>query len=142
MIEENLKEFMDKVEIKNKNVALYTNKEKGCSYPLGLAHLLCRVDYLELESGTKKQAGQLEKAIFEQKIDNKEYNIVEFDKKVSKYEITKNEADRYTITTKKTKGAKLYNVSNQAGIHSTFESKEEAFDLCNSINNKVIEKMV
>ena len=41
------------------------------------------------------------------------------EKLVSKYEITKVEADRYTITSKKVKATHIYNVSNQAGIHTT-----------------------
>ena len=48
MIDENLKEFMNKVDIKNKTIAIYTNKEKGLVYPLSVATLLTRVDYLEL----------------------------------------------------------------------------------------------
>ena len=138
MIDETLQEFMSKVDIKNKDVVIYINNEKGVMYPLSVAHLLCRVDYLELEKGNSKQAGKLEEAIFQKKIDNKDYKIVDIEKIVPKYEITKIEADRYTLTTKKCKGAKIYNVSNQAGIHTTFEDKEEAFKLCEEINNRVI----
>lgn len=131
MIEEKLEEFMQKVEIKGKEVAIYKNEEKGLCYPLGLAHLLCRVDYLEL---TKEE---LQKAQFEQKVDNGEYEMFDCDRKCSKYEITKIEADKFTITTKKVKATHLWNVSNQAGIHTTFTNKEEAFKLCNEINGKV-----
>ena len=42
--------------LKNKNVAIYSNKEKGIMYPLGLTHLLCRVDYLELGKEELKKA--------------------------------------------------------------------------------------
>lgn len=133
MIEESLKEFMDKVEIKNKNVAFYKNDEKGCIYPLGLSHLLCRVDYLEL---TKEE---VTKAKFEQKIDEKDYKMFDCEKIVPKYEITKIEADKFTLTTKKVKATHIWNVTNQAGIHTTFENKEDAFKLCEEINNKVSE---
>lgn len=136
MIDENLEEFMKNVDIKNKNVAIYSNKEKGIMYPLGLTHLLCRVDYLELgKEGLKK-------AKFEQKIEDKEYKMYDCEKLVSKYEITKVEADRYTITSKKVKATHIYNVSNQAGIHTTLEDKEAAFKLCEEINKKVYELMV
>lgn len=136
MIEENLEEFMKNVDIKNKNVAIYSNKEKGIMYPLGLTHLLCRVDYLEL---TKDE---VKKAQFEQKIDSKDYKMYDCEKLVPKYEITKIEADKYTITTKKVKATHIWNVTNQAGIHTTFESQEEAFKLCEEINKKVYELMV
>lgn len=133
MIEENLTEFMEKVSINSKGVAIYRNDDKGLMYPLGLNHLLVRVDYLEL------QKQELEKAKFEQKIDNKDYKMFDCEKLVSKYEITKIEADKFTLTTKKVKATHIWNVSNSAGIHQTFENKEEAFKLCEEINNKVIE---
>lgn len=131
MIDENLTEFMDKVEIKNKDIAIYKNDEKGLMYPLGVASLLTRVDYLEL---TKEE---LKKAQYEQQIDKKDYPMYDCEKIVPKYEITKIEADKYTITTKKVKATHLYNVKNQLGIHTTLEDKEEAFKLCNEINDKV-----
>jgi hypothetical protein len=133
MKEERLTEFMEKVDIKCKDIALYTNKEKGIIYPLSLASLLVRVDYLEL---TKEE---LERAKFEQKIEKKDYQMYDCEKVVSKYEITKVEADRFTLTTKKIKATHIWNVSNQLGIYSTFENKEDAFKLCEEINNKVIE---
>lgn len=136
MIDENLEEFMKNVDIKNKNVAIYSNKEKGIMYPLGLTHLLCRVDYLELGKE------ELKKAKFEQKIEDKEYKMYDCEKLVSKYEITKVEADKYTITTKKVKATHIWNVTNQAGIHTTFENQEDAFKLCEEINKKVYELMV
>lgn len=135
MIEESLEEFMKKVIIKNKSVAIYTNREKGLSYPMGLNHLLCRVDYLEL---TKDE---LKKAQFEQKVDNGEYEMFDCEKIVPKYEITKIEADKFTLTTKKIKATHLWNVSNQLGIHKTFTNKAEAFKLCEEINNKVCEQI-
>ena len=133
MKEERLTEFMEKVDIKCKDIALYTNKEKGIMYPLSLAGLLTKVDYLEL---TKEE---LEKAKFEQKIEKKDYKMYDCEKIVSKYEITKVEADRFTLTTKKIKATHIWNVSNQLGIYSAFENKEDAFKLCEEINNKVIE---
>ena len=133
MIEESLKEFMDNVEIKNKNVAIYKNNEKGLQYCLSLTHLLCRVDYLEL---TKEE---LMKAKFEQKVDNIDYQMYDCEKLVPKSDITKLDADKFTLTTKKIKATHIYNVSNQVGIHTTFENKEEAFKLCDEINNMVCE---
>lgn len=133
MKDERLTEFMEKVDIKCKDIALYTNQEKGIMYPLSLAGLLTKVDYLEL---TKDE---LEKAKFEQKIEKKDYQMYDCTRVVSKYEITKVEADRFVLTDKKVKATHIWNVSNQLGIHTTLEDKEEAFKLCNEINKKVLE---
>ena len=138
MKDERLKEFMENVDIKSKELSLYSNKEKGLIYPVSTASLLCRVDYLELDKGNSKIAGSLEKAIFEQKIENKEYKIYDCEKLVPKSEITKRKEDMFTLTTKTFKGAKLYNVSNQLGIHTTFEDKKEAFKLCEEINKGIL----
>lgn len=132
MIDESLKDFMDKVEIKNKNIAIYKNEEKGLIYPLSVATLLTRVDYLEL---TKQE---LEKALFEGKIDKKEYKMYDCERLVPKNTVTRDKKDQYTITTSQVKATHIYNVSNQAGIHTTFENKEEAFKLCEEINNQII----
>ena len=135
MIDESLKDFMDKVEIKNKNIAIYKNEEKGLIYPLSVATLLTRVDYLEL---TKQE---LEKALFENKIDKKEYKMYDCEKLVPKNTVTRDKKDQYTITTSQVKATHIYNVSNQAGIHTTFENKEDAFKLCEEINNQIIESL-
>lgn len=135
MIEENLQEFMDKVRIVNKDIVVYENQDKGLLYNMNLTHLLCRVDYLELEKD------KLKEEIFKQKIDNKEYKMYDIEKKVPKSEVTKDKEDLFTITTKKVKATKIYNVSNAIGIHTTFENAEEAFKLAISINEKVYANM-
>jgi hypothetical protein len=135
MIDENIKEFMNNIEIKTKQIAIYSNKEKGLVYPLSLATLLTRVDYLEL---TKQE---LDKALFENKVDKGDYKMYDCERLVPKYEITKIEADKYVITSKKIKATHIWNVSNQAGIHQSFESQDEAFTLCEEINNKILEYM-
>ena len=135
MITENLQEFMNKVDIKNKSIAIYTNSEKGLVYPLSVGTLLTRVDYLEL---TKEE---LEKAKFENKVDKKEYKMYDCEKLVPKYEITKVEADKFVITSKKVKATHIWNVSNQMGIHATFENQDEAFKLCEEINKVVLESI-
>ena len=134
MIEENLETFMSKVDVINKEIAIYKNEEKGLTYPIGTPSLLCRVDYLEL---TKEE---LEKAKFDQQIEKKEYKMYDCVKVVPKYEITKIEADKFKLADKKVKATHIYNVKNQIGIHTTLEDKEEAFKLCKEINNKIIEK--
>ena len=131
MKKESLQEFMEKITIVCKELSEYKNEETGLLYPLSTATLLTRVDYLEL---TKEE---LDKAKFEEKVQKKEYKMYDCERIVPKYEITKIEADKYTLTTKKVKATHIYNVSNQVGIISSFEDKEEAFKLCNEINEKV-----
>ena len=137
MKDETLQDFMEQVVFFEK-YAIYRNEEKGLMYPITLAHLLCRVDYLELES-CKKPAGELEKAKFKNIIEDKDYQLYDCEKLVPKSEITKKEEDFFTMTKKKYKGAKVWNVSNQLGIHTTYENQEEAFKLCEEINKKVSE---
>ena len=131
MINEKLSEYMKKIEFVNKNVCLYEDKEKGIMYPLSPAHLLARIDYLELDKG------EVEKHIFEQKIDKKNYKYYDCVKPASKYQITKKKEDMYIITDMKYKGTHIWNVSNQAGIHETFENKEDAIKLYKEINCNV-----
>jgi hypothetical protein len=130
MITETLTEYMKKIELE-KEMCFYKDKEKGIQYPLTPQHLLARVDYMELDKG------EVEKYKFEQKIDKKDYTMFDCIKPVSKYQITKNKEDMYTITDMKFKGTHIWNVTNQAGIHETFENKEDANKLCNSINEQI-----
>ena len=125
MKDELLQDFMEQVAFFEK-YAIYRNEEKGLMYPITLAHLLCRVDYLELES-CKKPAGELEKAKFKNIIEDKDYQLYDCEKLVPKSEITKKEEDFFTMTKKKYKGAKVWNVSNQLGIHTTYENQEDAY---------------
>lgn len=135
MIDEDLRDFMDKVEIIKDNIGLYTNKERGLIYPLSVASLLCRVDYLELSKE------ELNSAKFKKEIDDKDYTMYDLEKMVSKSEITKKQEDFYTLTKKTFKGCKIWNVSNQLKIHNTFEDKEEAIKLCEEINKKVLDSI-
>lgn len=131
MINENLKEYMKKI-IFNKNICMYKDDEKGIMYPLTPQHLLCRVDYLELDKN------ELEKYKFEQKIEKKDYTMYDCIKPVSKYQITKKKEDMYVITNSEYKGTHIWNVVNQAGIHQTFENKEDAIKLCCEINEQIM----
>lgn len=131
MITETLTEYMKKIELGK--VCFYKDEEKGIIYPLTPQHLLPRVEYMELDKN------EVAKAIFEQKIDKKDYKMYDCTKPTSKYNLTKNKEDMYTITEMKYKGTHIWNVSNQAGIHETFENKEDAIKLCNEINSKIKE---
>lgn len=133
MISENLEQFMEHIDFKTKEVAEYQNKEKGLLYPLSVPQLLTRVDYLEL---TKEE---LEKAKFEQKVDKKDYKMYDCKKIAPKSSVTKDKKDNFTLIEKQVKATHIYNVTNQVGIHTTFEDVEDAFKLCEEINSKVYE---
>ena len=70
MITESLQEYMSKVRIINDKISEYRDEEKGLIYPLNTTQLIARVDYLEL---TKEE---LQKAKFEQRVDNKDYQML------------------------------------------------------------------
>ena len=131
MIEERLEDYMKNVSVINEKYSEYVNEDKGLRYCLNTPQLLCRVDKLELDDN------ELNVAKFKRQIEDKEYTKVDIIKYVPKNQITKIDADKYTITEKKTKGVVLYNVTNQIGIHNTYENKEEAFETCRDINNEV-----
>ena len=132
MKDEQLQDFMNKLEV-NEKVAIYKNEQEGLMYPITLAHLLCRVDYLELDEK------ELKVSKFKNIIEDKDYKMQDCEKLIPKSEITKKEEDTFTLTKKSYKGAKVWNVSNQLGIHTTYENQEDAFKLCEEINKKVLD---
>lgn len=127
MINENLKEFMDKVDIIDKDLSRYEDLDKGVCYFLSTTALLPRVDYLEL---TKEE---LEKAKFEQLVDKKDYKMYDCNRVIPKSKVTKDKKDAYTITNAKVKATHIWNVSNGLKVHTTFEDKEEALKLYRDI---------
>lgn len=132
MINETLTEYMKKINFQGK-LCFYEDEEKGLMYPLTPSYLLARIDYLELDKN------EVKKYKFENKIDDKEYKMYDCEKLVPKSDITKNKEDLFTLTKSKYKGTHIWNVSNQTGIHETFENKEDAIKLYKEINEKVKE---
>lgn len=128
-----LDEFMEKVEILGKEFSIYTDNEKGVSFPLNTVHLLTRVDMLEL---TKEEYTS---AKFQKKIDDLDYEITNVKRAVPKNEITKKDEDKYTITEKEVAVRKIWNVSNTAGAFKSYSNKEEAMKKSKEINEKVFE---
>ena len=133
MIQENLEQYMSKIKIINDKISEYRDEEKGLVYPVNTVQLTARVDYLEL---TKEE---LQKAKFEQRVEDKDYKMFDCDRRVPKSSVTKDKKDQYTITNTKVKATHIYNVTNQVGIHTTFEDKDEAIKLCDEINAKLYE---
>lgn len=131
-MQDNIIEFNKKVSIINKDYAMYKDEEKGVMFPLNTVNLLARVDYLELSKE------EYEKAKFEMKIDNLEYNIIETTRPVPKNTITKKDSDKYTIVDSKVKVRQVWNVSNALGIKKSFTNKEEAMQLAESLNEETL----
>lgn len=130
-----LDEFMEKVEILGKEFSIYTDNEKGVSFPLNTVHLLTRVDMLELS----KEEYQVAK--FQKKIDDLDYKIENIKKAVPKNEITGKDEDKFTITEKEVAVRKVWNVSNTAGAFKSFTNKDDALKSSKEINAKVFEHL-
>ena len=129
MVNEDLKSFMTNITILNKDLSEYFDKKKGIKYLLPNSYVWTRVDYYELTNE------ELKKAVFEETIDGGiKFNYIDSIRRQSKYEITKNEADRWTITEGKVKVNQVWVVSNGMKIKNTFNNKEEAIKLCDEIN--------
>ena len=127
-----LDEFMEKVEILGKEFSIYTDEEKGVSFPLNTVHLLTRVDMLELS----KEEYQVAK--FQKKVDDLDYKIENIKKAVPKNEITGKDEDKFTITEKEVAVRKIWNVSNTAGAFKSFTDKDEAMGYSKNINKEVL----
>lgn len=127
-----LDEFMENIEILGKEFSIYTDEEKGVSFPLNTVHLLTRVDMLELS----KEEYQVAK--FQKKIDDLDYKIENIKKAVPKNEITGKDEDKFTITEKEVAVRKIWNVSNTAGAFKSFTDKNEAMEYSKNINKEVL----
>lgn len=131
---ENLNDFMSKITILNKDISEYFDEEKGVKFLVPNSYIWARVDYYELTND------EMKKAIFEETIDKVENtNYIDSKRRQSKYETTKNEADRWTIIEAKVKVNQIWVVSNGMKYKNTFNNKEEALKLYNNINNKLKE---
>lgn len=120
---------MSKVKTLCKDLCEYYDEEKGIKYLLPTSYVWARVDYFELTND------ELKKAIFEEQVDKiDDLNYIESTRRQSKYEITKREEDRWTITEAKVKVNQLWVVSNGMKIKNTFNNKEEAIKFLDEIN--------
>lgn len=131
-MERNLCKFIDNTSIINKDLSLYAD-EKGNKFIFNTINAIVKVDYLELT----KDEYQIAK--FQQKIDDLDYKIINIKKRVPKNEITGKDEDKYTITEKEVAVRQVWNVSNPYGAYKSFTTKEEAIELADYINNKIIE---
>ena len=130
-----LNEIKEKVEIIDKEIAIYRDKETGLTYPLNTIQLLARCDYLELNKD------KFVVAKFENKIEDLKYNVITIKKPVPKNVITKKEEDKYTITQVDEAVRQVWNVTNPLGMKKSFTTKEEAIKEVNEVNAYVLEKL-
>lgn len=128
-METNIVNFMDNIEIINKDLSKYTDDKR--MFYLNTVNLLPRVDYYELSKE------EYTKAKFEQKIEDLDYNIITVKRPVPKNIITKKEEDKYTIVDSDVAVRQVWNVLNTAGVYKSFTNKEDAFKLANEIDEKV-----
>lgn len=132
-MEKDLIKFNELVEILSKDFSQYKDEEKGIEFIFNTINALANVDYLEL---TKPEYDVMK---FQNKIEDKEYNIVNVKKAVPKNEITGKDEDKFTIAEKEVAVRQVWNVSNRMGAFKSFTNKEEALELANEINKKIIE---
>ena len=125
--------YYENISYINDKLAIYEDEE-GNLIPLTPSNLLVAVQYQALN----KQ--EYEQAVFQQLIPKDIIcNEVEIDKLVPKNEITKNEKDKYTITTIKQKARQVWFVSNSLGIRKAYNNKDEALNKAKEINKKIYE---
>ena len=133
MVNNDLVEFMKHLTVLNKDFSEYEDTEKGNKYMIPNSYIFARCDYLELTND------ELKKERFEQHIDKSDlkFNYIESTRPKPKYEITKIEADKYVITDVKVKVNQIWLVSNGMKMVKSFNNKEEALKLVDSINDKL-----
>ena len=136
MNNENIEEYMNHVEVLSKEISEYYNEEVGVKKIIPTSYLLCGVDYMELTDE------ELEKAKFNQMIDKDVvFNTKMVDRPKIKYEITKKEEDKSKLVNSKVKVNQVWNVSNSLKLKKTFNNKEEALKLYDSINKFLLDRM-
>lgn len=134
MVNEDLKTFMDHLNIINKDISEYVNEEKGVRYIVPNSYVFTRCDYLELTNE------EVKKEKFNQNINNEDikFNYIESTRPAPKYETTKREEDKFVIVDAKIKVNQVWVVSNGLKFKNTFNNKEDAIKLTNSINEKLL----
>lgn len=130
-MERNLCKFMENIEVINKDLSTYFD-DKGNYFVFNTINAIAKVEYLEL---TKEEYVV---AKFQQKIEDLDYKVINVKKAVPKNEITKKDEDKYTITEKEVAVRQVWNVSNPYGAIKSFTNKEDAINLANDINDKIL----
>lgn len=123
------------ITIIDENLTEYKDEEGNYSI-LPTPGILVAVDYNELN----KQ--QYEISIFNKDIPKDfKAEIKKVKRAVSKYDITHKEEDRFTLVEKEEDVRQMWFVMNQFKIKKAFNNKEEALELAEKINKKIIDKI-
>ena len=130
-MEKDLCKFYDNCEFRNKDISIYKD-EKGNEFIFNTVNALLRVDYLEL---TKEEYTTLK---FQQKVEDKEYNVININKPIPKNEITGKQEDKYTLVDREVAVRQIWNVSNAFGIIKSFTNKEEALEFVEERNKLIL----
>jgi hypothetical protein len=130
-MEMELEKFNKLVEKINKELSIYKDDEKGMMFYLNTVQLLTRVEPLELDEK------QYEIALFEKKIDKLDYKEEFIERPTPKNVITKKDEDKFTIVNQKIKVKKIWNVANALNVKKSFTNKEEAMEFAEAINNDI-----
>lgn len=133
-MEKDLIKFMEKVEIINKDLSRYVDKEKGIIFSIGTVQLFPTLDYLELDEK------QYETALFEGKIDKLDYNTIVIQRPALKYERTKKEEDKNLLENKSVEVKQIWNIINPVGAHKSFATLEEAIMVYDEIYDGIIKQ--
>ena len=120
----------------NKDLSLYKDEEKGIMFYLNTISLLVRVDSMELDKE------QYKIALFDKKIENLDYKEETIKRLVPKNQITKDDKDKYTLTTKEVIVKKVWNVVNPSGVFKSFTNKDEALQYAEAINNGIVKNFI
>lgn len=129
-----LDDYYEKIEYVNKDVAVYTDEEKGNYFNISPVSLLANCLSQELEDD------QLKTAIFNQNIPkNMIFKKKKTTKPVVKSDITKNPKDDNTIVDKEIEVNQIWIVSNGAGVKKVYADKDEAMTKAIEINKKIFE---
>ena len=129
-MERDLCKFYENITYINKDISEYSDA-KGNRFIFNTINAIVRVDYLEL---TKEE---YQSALFQQKIQENEYNIINIKKPVPKNEITKKDEDKFTIVEKEVAVRQIWNVSNPYGAFKSFNDKNDALKFANKINDNI-----
>ena len=139
-MQENIIDFMKKVNIIDKNLSQYKDEEKGISFFINTVNLLTKVDYLEVgtEKNAKLKVAEYEKLLFEKKIEDLDYKkITKKDIRI-KSELTGKKEDSTTLIEEEVPAVAIWNVSNTLGFYKSFTNKEEAIKFSDEVNEETL----
>lgn len=128
-----LKKLNDNVKTITDKLARYEDSEGNISvFPVG--GLICRCEYLRVDDNNKKM---LE---FQNEIPkNMTFTKIKITTQVTKDTITNKEEDKLTLVDKEVEVYEMWRVSNGLGMKEIFNSKKEATNYCNEINERYME---